>query len=201
MRFRPATFIGFAFARYFFKFYENSDIRKLKVWPFQRREKFLYISYWASKMSSWIILNAKVTKVNIPLKSIDNIYYRTSGFWTYICMWLSTKFLKNSSSVTCMYKSAELYKFEHGNSELLESESWLNQFMHGGKVPFPSFIRVRHRASLYLILWRAREICKMELVRIFSETKNALNFLESRSVSILMNATVCNRGTKRPIEI
>lgn len=139
MRFRPATFIGFAFARYFFKFYENSDIRKLKVWPFQRREKFLYISYWASKMSSWIILNAKVTKVNIPLKSIDNIYYRTSGFWTYICMWLSTKFLKNSSSVTCMYKSAELYKFEHGNSELLESESWLNQFMHGGESTFPLF--------------------------------------------------------------
>ena len=34
MRFRPAIFIWFVFAQFFFKFHKNGDIRKLKAWSF-----------------------------------------------------------------------------------------------------------------------------------------------------------------------
>ena len=41
MRFRPAIFIAFVFAQFFFKFYNNSGNQKLKAWSFQLRKNYI----------------------------------------------------------------------------------------------------------------------------------------------------------------
>ena len=40
MRFRPAIFIAFVFAKFFFKFYNNGGNQKLKAWSFQLRKNY-----------------------------------------------------------------------------------------------------------------------------------------------------------------
>ena len=40
MRFRPAIFIAFVFAQFFFKLYNNGGNQKLKAWSFQLRKNY-----------------------------------------------------------------------------------------------------------------------------------------------------------------
>ena len=40
MRFRPAIFIAFVFAEFFFEFYSNGGNQKLKAWSFQLRKNY-----------------------------------------------------------------------------------------------------------------------------------------------------------------
>ena len=56
IRFRPAIFILFVFAQFFFKFHKNGDIRKLKDWSFC--ERMISVDY---------IMNVlKHSKVRLP---------------------------------------------------------------------------------------------------------------------------------------